>query len=248
MSASWIVLPGLAETPEEFDRVLELLPGRDVRVVDPWQIPVAAPLDELRAATTAGTPVCLAGHSIGGLAVLRWALVHPGEVERLVLIDTSLTSETGWSWLYPGTRADRMIRSFLTFVGRTGLPRLIGPTLRRLLVRVGSATNRDLLSKATARARYGAADSWLLFWDDLASSWTLAAEVAELLKDPPPDLPPTVFLVATGGSSRFTAKSWLAGQRELAAKLNTTGIEVLSDSAHLVHLDRPDAIAKALSD
>ncbi|WP_112248398.1 alpha/beta fold hydrolase [Kribbella monticola] len=248
MSASWIVLPGLAETPEEFDRVLELLPGRDVRVVDPWQTPVAAPLDELRAATTAGTPVCLAGHSIGGLAVLRWALVHPGEVERLVLIDTSLTSETGWSWLYPGTRADRAIRSFLTFVGRTGLTRLIGPTLRRLLVWVGSATNRDLLSKATARARYGAADSWLLFWDDLANSWTLAAEVAELLKDPPPDLPPTVFLVATGGSSRFTAKSWLAGQRELAAKLNTTAIEVLSDSAHLVHLDRPDAIAKALSD
>jgi pimeloyl-ACP methyl ester carboxylesterase len=115
MSASWIVLPGLAETPEEFDRVLELLPGRDVRVVDPWQTPVAAPLDELRAATTAGTPVRLAGHSIGGLAVLRWALVHPGEVERLVLIDTSLTSETGWSWLYPGTRADRMIRSFLTW-------------------------------------------------------------------------------------------------------------------------------------
>jgi pimeloyl-ACP methyl ester carboxylesterase len=87
-----------------------------------------------------------------------------------------------------------------------------------------------------------------LFWDDLANSWTLAAEVAELLKDPPPNLPPTTFLVATGGSSRFTAKSWLAGQRELASKLSTVGLEVLSDSAHLVHLDRPDAIAKALSD
>jgi pimeloyl-ACP methyl ester carboxylesterase len=248
MSTPWIVLPGLAETPEEFDRVLELLPGRDVRVLDPWQTPVTASIEEWRTATNAGTPVRLAGHSIGGLAVLRWLLTHPGEVEHAVLIDTSLTSETGWRWLYPGTRADRRIRSFLTFVGRTGLPRLIGPTLRRLLVWVGSRTNRDLLSKATARARYGAANSWLLFWDDLANSWTLAAEVAELLKDPPPNLPPTTFLVATGGSSRFTAKSWLAGQRELASKLNTVALEVLSDSAHLVHLDRPDAIAKALSD
>lgn len=248
MSTPWIVLPGLAETPEEFDQVLGLLPGRDIRVLDPWQTPVTASVDELRAATKAGTPLRLAGHSIGGLAVLRWALTHPGEIEHLVLIDTSLTSETGWSWLYPGTRADRMIRSFLTFVGRTGLPRLIGPTLRRSLVWVGSATNRDLLSKATARARYGAANSWLLFWDDLANSWTLAAEVKALLQNPPPNLPPTVVLVATGGSSRFTAKSWLAGQRELAAKLNTTVLEVLSDSAHLVHLDRPDAIAKALSD
>jgi pimeloyl-ACP methyl ester carboxylesterase len=248
MNTPWIVLPGLAETPEEFDRVLELLPGRDLRVVDPWQTPITAPVDELRAATKAGIPVRLAGHSIGGLAVLRWALAHPGEVEQVLLIDTSLTSETGWRWLYPGTPADRAIRSFLIFVGRIGLPRLIGPSLRRLLVRVGSATNRDLLSKATARARYGASDSWLLFWDDLANSWTLAAEVESLLRNPPPNLPPTVLLVATGGSSRFTAKSWLAGQRELAARLNTVGIEVLSDSAHLIHLDRPDAIAKALTD
>jgi pimeloyl-ACP methyl ester carboxylesterase len=246
MSTPWIVLPGLAETPEEFDRVLELLPGRDIRVLDPWHTPVTSPVDELRTATKAGTPVRLAGHSIGGLAVLRWALTHPGEVESLVLIDTSLTSESGWRWLYPGTRADRMIRSFLTVVGRTGLSRLIGPTLRRLLVRVGSATNRDLLSKATARARYGAADSWLLFWVDLAQSWTLAAEVEALLRNPAPNLPPTYVLVATGGTSRFTAKSWLAGQRELAAQLNTTGLEVLGDSGHLVHLDRPDAVAKAL--
>jgi pimeloyl-ACP methyl ester carboxylesterase len=248
MSTPWIVLPGLAETPEEFGRVLELLPGRDIRVVDPWQTPITASVDELRAITGAGTPVRLAGHSIGGLAVLRWALTHADEVEQLVLIDTSLTSETGWHWLYPGTRADRAIRSVLTVVGRTGLPRLIGPTLRRLLLWVGSATNQDLLSKATATARYGAADSWLRFWDDLATSWMLAAEVESLLENPPQDLPPTVFLVATGGSSRFTAKSWVAGQRKLAAQLHTVAFEVLSDSAHLVYLDRPDAIAKALDD
>jgi pimeloyl-ACP methyl ester carboxylesterase len=86
----------------------------------------------------------------------------------------------------------------------------------------------------------------LLFWEELTASWALAAEVGKLLEASPDFLPPTIVLVATGGSSRFTAKSWLAGQRALAAQLGAT-VEVLPDSAHLVHLDRPDAIAKAVT-
>jgi pimeloyl-ACP methyl ester carboxylesterase len=244
MTTSWVLLPGLAEAPEEFGEVLALLPGHDLRVIDPWVTPVTAPVAQLRSGET--EPVGLLGHSIGGLAALRWTLAHPGEVDRLVLIDSSLTSETGWSWLYPGTRADRAIRSVIRVVGRLGLPAVLGTTARRLLLRLGTMRYRDLLPKTTARARYAAAGSWLLFWDDLTGSWALAAEVARLLETPPALLPPTVVLVAIGGSSRFTAKGWLAGQRALAAKLNAT-VEVLADSAHLVHLDRPDAIAKAVT-
>jgi pimeloyl-ACP methyl ester carboxylesterase len=246
MSMSWVVLPGLAETPEEFGRVVSLLPVGDLRLVDPWRTPVTAPVELLRSATGVDLPVGLVGHSIGGLAALRWTLMHPGEVDRLILVDTSLTSETGLRWLYPGTRGDGVVRWILRVLGRIGVPQLFGPGARKLLVRVGSRTNRDLLSKATARNRYGAASSWLLFWDELASSWALAAEVEDLLQRPLPSLPPTVLLVATGGSSRFTAKRWLAGQRALAGRLSAT-VEVLPDSAHLVHLDRPDAIATALT-
>jgi pimeloyl-ACP methyl ester carboxylesterase len=240
---SWVLLPGLAEAPEEFAEVLALLPGSEIQVLDPWLTPITAPVSELRRGV--GLPVGLVGHSIGGLAVLRWALTHPGEVERLVLIDSSLTSETGWRWLYPGTVGDRVVRTVLRGVGRFGVPQLIGTTVRRLLIRLGSMRNNDLLSSTTARLRYGAAGSWLLFWDELTGSWELAAEVARLLESPPPVLPPAVVLVAIGGSSRFTANGWLAGQQALAAKLNAT-VEVLTDSAHLVHLDRPDAIAKAV--
>ncbi len=246
MTNSWVVLPGLAETPEEFAQVVSLLPSNDLRVVDPWRLPVTAPVDELRESVGVTLPVGLLGHSIGGLAALRWMLTHPYEVDRLVLIDSSLTSETGWRWLYPGTTGDRVVRSVLRGLGRIGVPQLLGPTVRRLIVRIGSISNRDLLSKATARSRYGAGSSWLLFWDELTGSWALAAEVARLLESPPTFVPPAVVLVATGGSSRFTAASWLAGQRALAAKLNAT-VEVLPDSAHLVHLDRPDAIAKAVT-
>ena len=244
MTTTWIVLPGLAETPEEFGRVVELLPGLDLRVIDPWRTPITSTVDELR--TAAGVApeaeIGLIGHSIGGLAALRWALTRPLEVTRLVLVDTSLTSETGFRSLYPGTRADRAIRAFLRFLGRIGLPQLLGTALRSLFVRIGSRSNHDLLSKATAKERYGAALSWLLFWDELANSWELATEVGKLVTEL---VSPTTLLVATGGSSRFTANRWLAGQQRLAAALSGT-VEVLPDSAHLMHLDRPDAIAAAV--
>jgi pimeloyl-ACP methyl ester carboxylesterase len=247
MTTTWIVLPGLAETPEEFARVVELLPGLDLRVIDPWCTPITSSVDELR--TAAGVPaeakIGLIGHSIGGLALLRWALTRPLEVTRLVLVDTSLTSETGWRWLYPGTPGDRAVRAALRLLGRIGVPQLLGPAVRRLIVWMGSTSNRDLLSKATARKRYGDALSWLLFWDELASSWVLAAEVGKLVAGPVGEVAPVTLLVGTGGSSWFTANQWLAGQRRLADVLGGT-VEVLPDAAHLVHLDRPDAIAAAV--
>ncbi|MGW7679247.1 alpha/beta fold hydrolase [Kribbella sp. NPDC054772] len=247
MTVTWIVVPGLAETPEEFARVVELLPDHDIRVIDPWSTPVTSDVDVLRAAADvpADAEIGLVGHSIGGLAVLRWALTRPLEVSRLVLVDSSLTSETGWRELYPGTRGDRAIRAVVRFLGRVGVPQLIGPAIRRLSVRLGSRSNHDLLSKTTAQARYGAKTSWLLFWDELASSWELAAELAKLITGPVAHVAPATLLVATGGSSRFTADRWLAGQQRLADALGGT-VEVLRDSAHLVHLDRPDAIATAV--
>lgn len=246
MSTSWVVLPGLAEAPEEFAEVVSLLPGNDLHVVDAWRTPITAPVEELRDSAGVTLPTGLVGNSIGGLAALRWTLTHPGDIDRLVLVDSSLTSETGWRWLHPGTRGDQLVRSVLRLLGRIGVPKLLGTLVWRTFVWGGSIRKSSSLPKATARARFAAADSWLLFWDELTGSWALAAEVAKLLESPPASLPPTVVLVATGGSSRFTAKSWLAGQRALAAQLGAT-VEVLPDSAHLVHLDRPDAIAKAVT-
>ncbi|WP_427888074.1 alpha/beta fold hydrolase [Kribbella sp. GL6] len=247
MRMTWIVVPGLAVAPEEFGRVAELLPAEDLRVIDPWRTPVTSDVDALRAAARVplGVPVGLIGHSIGGLAVLRWALTRPGEVSRLVLVDSSLPSETGWQPFYPGQRGDQATRSVVRFLGQVGVPQVVGPTVRRLSVRFGSTSNRDPLSRATAKERYGGQDSWLLFWDELSASWELAAEVAKLVSAPVSTAPPTVLLVATGGMARFTAKSWLSGQQELATTLGAT-LEVLPDSEHLVHLDRPDAIAAAV--
>ncbi|GAA1680390.1 hypothetical protein GCM10009745_25500 [Kribbella yunnanensis] len=241
---TWIVLPGMAETAEEFDGLRSLLPDVELHVIDPWQTPVNSDPDVLRAAAGApsGVAIGLIGHSIGGLAAMRWALTRPQEVARLVLVDTTLPSEDGRRWLYPGTGAERVVRAVLSFYGLVGLPRLVGPLVRRSMVRVGSVTKRDPLSKATVCARYGDSRSWQRFWAELTSSWTTAREVSKLL---PASGVPTRLLVATGGSSRAGADTWLAGQRELAAALSGT-VDVLTDSAHLVHLDRPDAIAEAV--
>ncbi len=241
---TWIVLPGMAGTAEEFDGLRELLPELDLRVIDPWQTPVNADPAVLRAAAGVppGVAIGLIGHSIGGLAAMRWALTRPQEVARLVLVDSTLPSESGHRWFHRGTSAERVVRVVLGFYGRIGLPWLVGPLVRRSMVRVGSVTKRDPLSKAIVRKRYGESRCWQRFWDELTASWTTAREVAKLL---PASGVPTRLLVATGGSSRDGEASWLSGQRELAAALSGT-VEVLPDSAHLVHLDRPDAIAAAV--
>ncbi|MFK4082765.1 alpha/beta fold hydrolase [Kribbella sp. NPDC020789] len=244
MTTPWIVLPGMAETAEEFARVRELLPEIELRVIDPSQTPVNAEPAVLRAA--AGVPaevaVGLIGHSIGGLAALRWALNRPEEVARLVLVDATLPSETGHRWLYPGTPAERVVRATLGLCGRVGLPWLIGPLVRRSMIRVGSVRKQDTLPKATVRKLYRDSRCWQRFWIELTASWIAAREVGKLL---PGGGVPAVLLVATGGSSKVGADGWLADQRELAAAISGT-VEVLPDSAHLVHLDRPDAIAAAV--
>ncbi|MFC0627045.1 alpha/beta fold hydrolase [Kribbella deserti] len=240
----WIVLPGLAETAEEFAGVIDLLPeSYDVQVVDPWLVPVTASVDELRTATgvDGSEPIGLVGHSIGGLAALRWALTRPTEVDRLVLVDTSLADETGHRLLYPGRIGDRLVRRGLRALGHVGLPALVGPVVRGWLLRMSTETDRDPLHRATVRERYGSPGSWVQFWDELSASWPMAVEVARLLESPV-IAPPTVQLVGVGPRS---ARCHLGPQRVLAARLKAA-LRTLPDSAHLVHLDRPDAIAKAI--
>jgi pimeloyl-ACP methyl ester carboxylesterase len=249
----WVVLPGLAETAEEFDAVRRLLPPEyDVQVLDAWSTPVTAPVDRLRAGLGVTGPVGVIGHSIGGLAGLRWALREPADVAALLLVDTSLPSEDGRPWLHPGRPGDAMVRGVLGGLGKVGLTRLAGPPARDLLLRLGSLTGRDPLLRATVRSRYGATEAWPRFWNELTASWSLAAEVSRLLAGPHPVLPPVTQLIATGSvlPDRLSAgltRRWLRDQRALSDRLGSR-LEVLPDAGHLVHLDRPDAIATAVLD
>ena len=235
----WVILPGLAESPEEFGAVrAELLPETDVVIVDPWRTPVTSPLERLRELAGPG-PVGLVGHSLGGLAALRWALSEPTQVAALVLADTTLPHEDGWLVFHPGRLGDRMIRTSLAGLRRTPVPRLIGPVLRDASLRTSGRGASDPLPRARMKERYGADDSWPLFWEELSAGWPLAAEVERLLGGP---VPPTVQLVAGAGPFR---QYRLDRQRALSDRLGSR-LVVLPDSSHLIHLDRPDAIAAAM--
>ncbi|HEY3000946.1 MAG TPA: alpha/beta fold hydrolase [Kribbellaceae bacterium] len=241
----WIVLPGLAETAEEFGAVRARTPSSyDVVVVDPWCTPVTAPLDVLRQFAR-DEPVGVVGHSIGGLAALRWALAAPGEVVALVLVDSSLPTEDGRTAFYPGRRGDRAVRHALRGLGRAGLPGLLGPVSRDLLLWLSTRSGRDPLRRMTVRERYGASDSWLRFWDELAASWPLAREVGTLLDDGARPPAGTIQLVAGGSRLARLGNRWLHGQYKLSRRIGSR-LEVLPDAAHLVHIDRPDAIAAAI--
>ncbi len=235
----WVILPGLAESPEEFGAVrAELPPETDVVIVDPWRTPVTSPLERLRELAGPG-PVGLVGHSLGGLAALRWALSEPARVSALVLADTTLPHEDGWLPFHPGRVGDRMIRTTLAGLRRTPVPRLIGPVLRDASLRTSGRGAADPLPRARMKERYGADDSWPLFWEELSAGWPLAAEVERMLGGP---VPPTVQLVAGAGPFR---QYRLDRQRALSDRLGSR-LVVLPDSSHLIQLDRPDAIAAAM--
>ncbi|MSP92021.1 MAG: alpha/beta fold hydrolase, partial [Myxococcales bacterium] len=87
-----LLLHGSADTPQAWSAVAQRL-GPSVAVVAPALPPIQTPLaldtdlpwlTEVMATTGART---LGGHSYGALLALRWALAHPGQLDRLVLAE-----------------------------------------------------------------------------------------------------------------------------------------------------------------
>lgn len=93
----WVVLPGLMVSPAQLQPLrsgLDQLPGRPgVRIQDAWQLPLTAPLDQVRAhlRITNAEPgsIGLIGYSLGGPNAIQWALEHRAEVSALVLLDAT---------------------------------------------------------------------------------------------------------------------------------------------------------------
>ncbi|MFC8921197.1 alpha/beta fold hydrolase [Cellulosimicrobium sp. NPDC057127] len=238
-----VVLPGLALAPEDFTPLARAVaPDGDVRVLDAWCTPVTDPVDAVRDAlgVDGASGVVLVGHSSGGLAALEWALLHPEEVVRLVLLDPESPFEPHLPGLHPGTPVARAGTAAAGALGRALAP--AGTALRRAAVRL-VARRADPLAAEVAAARYGDGRAWPLLADQWFASWPQSRRVRALLDDGLRLAPTTDALLVTGtrASARF-----LRSQRLLADRLGVPYVG-LAGEGHLFPLTRPDVVGRLVA-
>ncbi|MEU2114467.1 alpha/beta fold hydrolase [Streptomyces sp. NPDC016459] len=233
LGLSWFdwdpVVPLLAphRTVVRFDR-----PGHGLSApaaVPPTATGEAQRIADLLDALGLAGPLTVVGHSIAGFHAEAFARLHPARTAALVLVDSSVEEHPR-----PG-RTTAVSELLGAALGAAGLPAALGPLVRRVAVRHDPApadlvrrvyrSSRVLRGVLLENARYGAVAAGLLALRD---------------RHPlPPDLPVTV-LAAPGGSAR-----WERRQRALARRLGAH-YEAAVPSGHLVMLDRPDAVARAV--
>jgi pimeloyl-ACP methyl ester carboxylesterase len=241
----------------DWDAVVALLPGADVLVFDrpgtghspppsPAWPHVAPPTldDEVRLiadvcdSVAASPPYVLVGHSSGGLYAHAFARMYPHRTAGLVLVDSSLPRPAA------GRRRTERLVSALT---RAPGPAALGPALRRLLVWLQTRRAADPLSPEERRTIYGSPAVQRAILAELDGFDAAARRLDGLAGQPLPRVPITVVAAgSTGRPWRRRACTSLREQAHLARLLDAGVYRPVDDAAHLVPLDRPDAVAKEI--
>ncbi|MFI1399579.1 alpha/beta fold hydrolase [Streptomyces sp. NPDC020681] len=183
-------------------------------------------------------PATVVGHSIAGFHAEAFARLHPDRTAAVVLVDTSI-EEHARVPAAPALRtaAARALGSALSAVGA---PAALGPLTRRATVRLSRTGGGDPAPAALVRRCYSTSR---VMQGALLENTHYRAVAAELLalreRYALPDVPVTV-LAATAGGRRWTAR-----QRALALQLGAR-FAAVGPAGHLMMLDRPDAIARAV--
>ncbi|MFG2622416.1 alpha/beta fold hydrolase [Streptomyces sp. NPDC048507] len=188
-------------------------------------------------------PVTVAGHSLAGFHAEAFARLYPARTAALVLVDSSV-EETPRA-LLPSALRTGAARALGRAVTAAGLPAALGPAARRAAVRASRAGRAaDPAARDLVRRCYRTGRVWRGALLENARYPDTAAEVLALRAARPLAAPATV-LVGHGGGTGRAARRWLARQAALADRIGAR-FEVAEPAGHLVMLDRPDQVARAL--
>lgn len=191
-----------------------------------------------------GAPVTLAGHSIAGFHAEAFARLFPERTAAVVLVDGSVEER-------PRTLLPASVRTAAAGVlGRAltaaGVPAALGPLARRATVRASRTGGADPAAPDLVRRCYRTGRVWRGILLENSRYPDVAAEVLALRAERPLTVPATV-LAGYDGTARGPALAWLARQAELADRIGAR-FEVADPAGHLVMLDRPHQVARAVLD
>lgn len=249
-----LLLGGCGVAAPVWDDVADLLSDRAVVRLDrpglggsrwPGELPtLAAEVDTLAALVdTLGSPPVVVAHSMAGLHAEALARLHPDRVSGLVLVDASVEWTTA-----PARVPDRLVALAGGASARIAhsvlraeplLP--VASAAARLMVNLQSA--RGLLAPLTPSTRnaYRNRDAAAMVIAELASyrGQVRALESLRGSTDWPP-VPVTVLTATADGDS-----DWPGHQRRLA-ELLAGRLVLVDDSRHLIMIDRPDLVSRAV--
>ncbi|MEU8465067.1 alpha/beta hydrolase [Streptomyces sp. NPDC029003] len=188
-------------------------------------------------------PVTVAGHSLAGFHAEAFARLYPDRTAALVLVDSSV--EEAPRALLPSALRTGAARALGRAVTAAGLPAALGPAARRAAVRASRAGGAaDPAARDLVRRCYRTGRVWRGALLENARYPDTAAELAALRAAHPLTAPATVLVGHDGGTGR-AARRWLARQAALADRIGAR-FEVAGPAGHLVMLDRPDQVARAV--
>ncbi|PSM41299.1 alpha/beta hydrolase [Streptomyces dioscori] len=202
------------------------------------------------------TPATVVGHSLAGFHCEAFARLYPDRTAGLVLVDSSV-EEAPRPSRAPALR-NTATRACGTLLAGAGLPRALGPLLRRTAVRAvrrnsgdGDSTPYDPAPYDPApydlvRRAYSTSRSLRAALAENATYRDQAVELDGLRERPLPDVPVTV-LAAHADLDRTGSRHWPDRQERLAERLGAT-FRVAAPAGHLVMLDRPQDVAAAILD
>ena len=202
---------------------------------------IAALLDALGPAVGSG-PVTVVGHSIAGFHAEAFARLHAGRTAAVVLLDSSVEEHP--RTLLPAALRTAAARAVGRAVTAAGLPAALGPAARGLVVRASRTGGGDPAPPDLVRRCYRTGRVWRGALLENSRYPDMAAERAALRATHPLEAPATVVVGHGGGAGRG-ARRWLARQEALAELLEAH-FEVAEPSGHLVMLDRPHQVARAV--